>query len=305
MTVRGIVGGAIRFVRDHPVMLIVWSAINLVLGVAMRVIMAPIYQARLAALTAGTHPQMPSFGSFVPVWIGIMAVMIILYTAVFRAVLFPEERRFAYLRIGLDELRLLGLIVVLGAGFALAWMAMLIVGGLAIAAAGTVLGFGRQTMIPVALLLFFILWCGLAFIAVRLLPAQPLTLLRRKIIIGEAWRLTRGHFWRLLGAFLILFLLIAIVSLIPALPQMGPVFSAMSHPGNPDMQLILAEVQARQFSLHPSPAMVAQILVGSVIGAAMLLLLASAMAIATRMLLDERTGRSAEVQPAPASGPWG
>lgn len=118
------------------------------------------------------------------------------------------------LRVGNDEFRLLGVgllywLCVMGAYFAGAVLVVvvgMIVYGIMQGGSG---GGGVLVLLPILAgltMLFAILWVGL-----RLSPAAALTIRDEKFKFSEAWKLTKGHFWQLLGANLILWVIFGIV----------------------------------------------------------------------------------------------
>jgi hypothetical protein len=125
----------------------------------------------------------------------------IIYSAMNRAVLRPTESRFGYLRLAGDELRQLGLFALLfalalGVSFAVALVTIVIMVLFSMAAGQP----GAAMAIAILLPLIF---CGAILAAVRLSLASPLTFATGRIDLAGAWRLTRGRFWPLFGAYLI------------------------------------------------------------------------------------------------------
>jgi hypothetical protein len=139
--------------------------------------------------------------------LGVVAAAI-LYTAIYRAVLSPEESRFAYLRLGADEVRMAGLfllvflimVAVLVAAMIVVMIPIAIIGGAmgGSGAGGVAAGLAGALSVLLALPVVFAV---AAWIGVRLSLAGPMTLDTRKIQLGAAWKLTRGHFWSLFGAY--------------------------------------------------------------------------------------------------------
>jgi len=202
LSVASIVRDAFGFVRQRMGTVLRWCAAYMAVLVLTSLLMRPVVEAQLAAMAADP-PGLATggIGRLLIVY-AIMAVSLIaLFGAVFRSALRPADRRAGYLRFGPDELRLLGLITIL---MLITLMANIIV------------------MIVALLLGFFLsggalgplIYCGLigstCWIAVRLSAAAPLTILRRRIVIAEAWRLTHGRFWTLLGGYLVVLILLAI-----------------------------------------------------------------------------------------------
>jgi len=79
--------------------------------------------------------------------------------------------------------------------------------------------------------------------------AGPLTLLEGKIIIGPSWRLTRGHFWRLLGAYLVIVLLLGLIYAVAMMLRPGPSMASMFNLGDPGAQTAILRAQADNFTL--------------------------------------------------------
>jgi len=304
VTVGAILRETWAVVRANPAAIAVWSIVQLILGLLMRWGMEPFYQAQAAnalARVQGLPVAFPPLGRFFLMWLVMMVAMIALYNAAFRAVLFPEDRKAAFLRLGMDELRLLGLVVVLMvAMFVLAIGLGVLISVIGIAL-GAVLGVSKAAGGLIALLVMLVLWGGMIFLGVRLSLAAPLTLVRRKIMIGPAWKLTRGHFWTLLGAFLVVAIVVILISILMLLPTMGPMLDAMAHPGDPAAQQRFAELQAQQMRLSLNPFTILQLVMTALFGGVMLAYFGGMPAVATRLLLQE--------QEAPAvgshEGPWG
>jgi hypothetical protein len=131
---------------------------------------------------------------------GAILLYAVLIAAVMRALLRPAERRFAYLRLGGDEARLIALIVLLyllvGAGL-LAVFALFGGAGFAIAASGS--DTAQSGGMLVLVLLGIAAVCGFVYVGVRLSMAVPMTFAERRIRLFRSWGLTRGRFWPLFG----------------------------------------------------------------------------------------------------------
>jgi hypothetical protein len=237
VTVGSILSGTFGFVRDNIRAVLVWSGLLTVISLLSMVGMQPVYQAQLAQAQA--DPAVRSFphpGIFVLLMLVFLVVFLVQFAAVFRAVLFPQDSRFAFLRLGMDELRLLGAMAVLGLGggmaFGICFAVLALIAGLLSAIVGPAVG----AVVVVNLLgfvLMLVLFGTSIFCWVRLSLVAPMTILQRKVVIGPAWRATRGHFWRLFGAYLVICLLILLVYLVIGFIQMGPILGDMFHPTDP------------------------------------------------------------------------
>jgi hypothetical protein len=282
VTVGSILGDTFRFVRANLPSIAVWGAINLLMSIAIRAAMGPVYRAQAESIAQGIPPQV-SFGPFFLVILVMMAVLLVLYAAVFRAVLFPEDSAAFYLRLGRDEARLLGLMLLLWLGMVVAAIPLVLIMILAGFVLSLVLGKAAVGILAVVLVLF--LYGLMFYVGVRLSLVGPLTMLRRKIMIGPAWRLTRGKFWTLFGTYLVLALAAIAVALITMWPAMSQMIAATGHPGDPEAAARLAAFQANQVSLAPTPGNILTILLGSAFGAIMLAMFGGAPAMATLQLV--------------------
>jgi hypothetical protein len=241
VTIGSIWGGTVRFVRGNIGAILVWSLILFATSLLSVLVMTPFQQARLAAMQNGA-PAAPNLAGFFAVMLLMFATFVILWAAAFRAVLFPDDRRFFYLRVGMDELRLLGTMLVLFVGYLavcaggmIVWMVLVLVARVIAGDAGA--GF-------LGIVVLIALLCGWIWALVRVSPCGPLTIYRRKVIIGPAWRLTRGAFWRLLAAYLLLFVGLFLVYGTLFAVQMGPVIGDMTHLADPAAAARLTQWQA-------------------------------------------------------------
>jgi len=290
VTIGSILEATFRFARANVRVIAIWSAVNLVVAIAMRILLQPVYQAQLAAIDAaaqGVASTPPPMGMSFLIFVPMTLIFIVLYNAVFRAVLFPQESKAAYLRVGMDELRVLGLLVAMGVVATVAIVLFGILIGLVVGALAVVVS-GAATLL--AFLTAAGLWLFAIFVTVRLSLAAPLTVYRRQIVIGPAWRLTRGRFWTLFVAYLLLALGVGVIFLIYMFATMAPMLSAMAHPGDIEAARQLAAMQAEQMRLTLSPLGIIELLVGAAIGGIMLAIFAGLPAIATAQLLDEQAG---------------
>jgi len=282
VTVGSILSGTFRFVGNNVRAILVWSAIIFVLNLVMMATMRPLYETQIAMLQqAGAPPAMPAIGPFFLAMLVGLAVFVMLAAATFRAVLFPEQGRFAYLRLGMDELRLLGCALVLIICF---YLIMIVVGvamAMVLALVSATLGGSAVTgalLVGVPMLILS------AWLTTRLALAGPLTILQRKIVIGPAWRLSRGHFWQLLGAYVVIVLILFAVYAVIFLIRMGPAMTDMFHPTDQAAALRVATAQTAAYTL--SLVNVIIVLATSLIMGFAHALYAGGVAVATAQLVD-------------------
>jgi hypothetical protein len=287
-SIGSIVGGAFRLFRERPATVAIWAGIYILLGVAMPLLMRPSMEAAMAsgAVEPGAGGPFAMFGwSIVLIWIGSALFYAVMICAVFRAILRPSESSFASLRLGMDELRFIGLALLLGVGlFIIALLGMLlfgvVFGGLIMAtgggAGGAILGF----------LLWLAVLCGCVYLWVRLSLIFPVTFVRRRMAVDEAWALTRGRFWTLFASYLVIWLITIAILMIVIWPYMAPYIEAMRQGvQNPEAIRQLQQEQMEKQLNMPLATMLLMGVVNAVISVIAQVLGTGVTASATRELL--------------------
>ena len=188
-----------RLTRERPLTILAWTGYYFVgltiLFFAMFAVLGPSFRDMLERGDASEVDAMsailaksPQLGPILILAVFFNAIMV---SGVFRLVLRPQEKGWAWLRVGADELRLT--IVVMFLPLFLAAAVAFI--DFAVIMVTNMTGAARYAPVIFAVLALSItMWIG-----VRLSLAAPATFVRRKIAIADSWRLTRGHFWSLLG----------------------------------------------------------------------------------------------------------
>jgi hypothetical protein len=146
MTLGSILGGAFRLVRERPGAVAVWGVIYLALTAALALTLAPMF-AKTAALSgdspeAALQNMSSMMGGILLFQLVFFVVLMVLFAASQRAVLQPERQGFAYLRLGMDELRLLGLALLLLIGFYAGFVVATIVIGIVVGLLAVAVGAG-------------------------------------------------------------------------------------------------------------------------------------------------------------------
>jgi hypothetical protein len=152
-------------------------------------------------------------------WVGGTGVKAVLAAAVFRAILEPGQKGFAYLKLGAQELWLALVSLVMGVLAYMACVAAVILVAICAAIAyfvgaqsGQAAGVGACILVAVVLGLAaaaVVIWAAL-----RLSMAGPMSFAERKFLLFESWTLTRDQAWPLLGMILLLGLIIIALELV-------------------------------------------------------------------------------------------
>ncbi|HZZ88044.1 MAG TPA: hypothetical protein VFE13_06880 [Caulobacteraceae bacterium] len=216
-----------RIVAQRPWIVAVWAALLFVFTVAQQLFVA--YSAgdafkRLAEMSLPQPGSDPSqaldlFRQVAPTYLVLLIASLVLnavvYAAMNRAVMQPQESRFGYLRLAADELRQLGLFAFF-VGVAIVTYTAIALGAIVIVVAvGLAAGGDAATAMPLMLaVLIPTTICAFIFIAVRFSLASAMTFDTHRIDPWAAWRMTRGRFWPLFGAYFIAFALSFVVAIL-------------------------------------------------------------------------------------------
>ena len=182
-----------RIIRREPATVAIWAVVLLVLGAIVSATMLPVLGQFAAGITPGataTSPaQLAAFGHLMQLYLVVFPLYLVLLSvftaAIYRVVLRPQDRGFARLKLGADELRLVGLCLLMGLlsiGFSL--VVLLVAGALV---AGLALAF--RTSAPAvgvigAILIYLLMIAAYIWVGVRLSFAAPTT--RRTMKIGDS-----------------------------------------------------------------------------------------------------------------------
>ena len=216
-----------RVVRRHPFALVFWALLYIVvIGGAFLLVGGSMVDMMASATRLEASGNQPTLEELAPLMrsyalmIGVLMplsllVSAVLAAAVSRAVLRPTESAFGYLRLGADEMRVLGVTVII---FFIMLASMLVFGTVIGAAASFAQGTPALWLVVVALCLFAA--CAYIWLAVRLSLAVPATVATRRIDVGGAFRMSKGRFWPLLGMALLAFVMTLVVSILGGIISM-------------------------------------------------------------------------------------
>ena len=272
----------IRLARERPMSILIWAALIFVVtlvGAAALIGIAGEAMGELAAMQGQREPDpeeaLAVLGSIVPAMLVFLPLILmlygVLYAAVNRAVLRPEEARRAPLRLGGEELRQGLVILLLSLVLMIAYVVLTVVVALLGAALGGARGEGEGADGAAALVVFVGVGLSLVllvFLAVRLSLASPLTFDEGRVRVLQSWHLTRGRFWPLFGGYVlalalaVVIYLLALVVFVAVAAIAGGGLDAIGAIFNPDMTsfesyFTLATVANTAFSSLLSALMIA------------------------------------------------
>jgi hypothetical protein len=214
-----------RLVRRNPMALVVWSALYLILSLASLYASAESLSGMVAMneMIEGMEASPPaSFQDMIPVfdaygqamshtlWLMPISLLVgsVIYAAVARGVLTPEDKAFGYVRFGMDEVRVLvvSIVVTLAAIliYCLAIAVVIAIGAVAIATEQAWMGLIVVVAIFAAIALM--IW-----LAVRWSLAIPIVVAEKRFAFFDSFALTKGRFWPLLGMAIIAGLLSIVI----------------------------------------------------------------------------------------------
>lgn len=241
-------GLAYVLVAIAPVIAIFWGDLPTLVGVYLKV---------MESLMAGVSPPVNDpdlvraqglLLRFEVAQVGLNLLAITLVScAIYRSILEPERKAFAYLRVGLQELWVVASMLALGLLLFVVLVASSSVAGLI----GQAVGTGTWT----GGLILFLASCGavalVIWMGLRLSLAAPMSFATRRFRLMEAWPLTYGQGWRLFGVALSLACIILFIQmLLAAVDQALGLNAAMG--GLDGLRAFLANPAAGLARLGPS-----------------------------------------------------
>lgn len=201
-----------RLSRRRPAAVALWGGVWLLGLIVMLAAALPVISPFLNEMTAAAgdpaklSPAATAAVGQVSLIMIPIAILLqaLLATAVYRAVLRPEQARFGSMRLGRDEGRML--IVSLAIGCV---SVVVNLGGEALVQAATASG----GMI-IGALVWLVATAASIWLSVRLCLIAPLSFHRGRLSFAEGWKVTRPLFWPLLGLQVVVFALAAVVVLL-------------------------------------------------------------------------------------------
>jgi len=207
------IGSGFRVIRRNPAAIAVWAAFYLVVGL----LPSTFIQTSVGSFSPNPNPadyqavfaRMTRLAAWLPVLWGLgLFYSALAYSAVYRAVLDPEDRRYFYLRLTRRELYVglttfaLALLFVVG-------IVVEVVAVFVIARAAP----GLVTFLAICAAIAVTVW-----LALRFSMAPPMAYAQERFVLGESWGLTAGHGWKLFGVAFSLFVIVIGVEIVLLIP---------------------------------------------------------------------------------------
>ncbi len=198
-----------RITREQPRVVLALAACSLafsfLLGVVAFVTLGPEFASILTTVRSPTLETKEFWRVAASLWpfllVAAPAALLfqaVLNCAIYRMILRPEDRGWAYIRLGADELRVAAVMLV----YAFVWVFVLfltmmtaIFGG---AFGGPVAAFAGSVLSGVVCF-----YC--VIVLVRLSLAAPISFSERRLTLLKSWSVTKGRFWSLLGTYVLAF----------------------------------------------------------------------------------------------------
>ena len=213
----GAIASGFRLIGTKPGLILVWGLVYVLLAVVPQFLLIGrflpdiliFYRDAIAAASAGTMPtpsddlvrMQAQIARYQPLQIvaGLVGAAIV-HSAIYRAILEPENNRFFYLRLGAQELWVGVASVMLIVAIILAGLAMAIPAALLTAIVAGATGGPSSWAAGLMVFLLFFAALGLAiWVWLRLSMAPLASFSERRLRLFESWEMTKGLGWQLFG----------------------------------------------------------------------------------------------------------
>lgn len=261
-----------RITRENRGAFLRWVLFSFVvslLGAIVTVSMPVEVRSALDTLRADNTPTMVQLGEALiatsPLLVVGLAVQCVMAAAVYRIIFRHDDARFGYLRLGMDELRLMALtilflLLVIGLLMGVTIGAGLVMAGVyAVSAPLAVFLGGLVELFAIGLVIY---------VLVRLSLAPVITFVGRRVTIFDSWRVTKGQFWKILLAYVIAMFCIFLIMVVTMALFMALAMIVLKINGGQvtDISAFISPDET-SFSAYFNPGMIAYMLVGSVVTA--------------------------------------
>ena len=280
-----------RITRERPKALLAWTGFCFAVSVVSALITINMPAETREALellqndpdaTPDPRLLMEALAILSPLLLFGLAIQCIMAAAVYRVILRPQEHSFHFLRLGQDEGRLIGLTLIYAVMAIMLVVAVQLVVGI-VSALASFLGQGAFQFVFAASELFAL---GLlVYLAVRMSLAPVMTFDRKRLAIFDSWTLTRGQFWRLVGAYVLAICCVFVVAILFMMLFMAVATLVMMMLGGSITELMkIFQPDETTLQTYLNPFMIAYMLVGGLFTAIYYAVVAAPGAIAYRSL---------------------
>lgn len=218
------IGAGFGLIRRRPLAIFVWGIVMIAPIVILYGLVAPTMIAAFSTIPEGADPEAFKSALIGPI-LQFQAVsalvqlvqllgIVVVYTAIFRAVIRPKETRWFSMRLGMDEVR----VAVVGLAIAVGLYASLIV----ILLLGFGIGFGaysaggERAAIGTAIVLGLAFLIAIFWASARVSLIAPMSVLDRDFAFARGWKLGRGQAWPLVGMMVLLWLIMMAIYMVVA-----------------------------------------------------------------------------------------
>ncbi len=204
MTVGSLLEGGFRLIRERGGALLIWTVIQLAVTVATGFAMATLLRGNIDAVISGASPESAQLTYALQVsLLGLAGLMVstIIYAAAQRAVLRPNEGGPGWLKLGMDEVRLFLLVLLYTVVFSIAFGIL-----------GAIIGAYTETGGALLTIFTLLTIVAAAALGTKVSLTFPLTLKRKAFAVTDGMKLTKGHYWTLFLAFLVITLGLTVFS---------------------------------------------------------------------------------------------
>jgi hypothetical protein len=223
------IGAGFRLIGREPIAVLAWTAIYFLIGFLPQMAVFAAFMPDMAAMThdsmaAAARGEAASAGEMMrmqlkmmqlqPIsWLSGLVSLAIILGAIYRAILFPGDRRFFYLRLSMREVWLGLIVAVLAILFFLLTFAIM----LPTAAIGGIVAASAQQAPAIGLVMFVVIPAAVAllcWVLLRLSLSPPMSFARGQFQLAESWGLARGHAWKMFCVALALLVIMMIAEMV-------------------------------------------------------------------------------------------